>query len=318
VRNATGQVVKWFGTCTDIDDQKRVETDLAQALAVLHATTEKLEHTNKMQNDFVSIISHEFRTPLTAIQGFSELMRDEEFSFQEVKEYAADINADARRLTRMINELLDLNRMKSGRMTLNLEHVDLNAIIGDVVDHIRPTTLCHRFHLQLDDTLPPLSGDRDKLIQVVTNLLSNAIKYSPSGGAVLLSSAVDGQVAHVRVQDQGMGIPADALEHIFESYSRIESEANKYIQGTGLGLPIVRQIVQMHGGKVWAESVLGQGSIFHFTVPVHREKEVQQWSSSEPSSLRSLSLDRSRLECPTCCSHREEARFPLNLASSGC
>jgi signal transduction histidine kinase len=252
----------------ELAERKWAETELARALTALQTADEQREHMNKLQSDFVSIVNHEFRTTLTGIQGFSELMRDEEFSFQEVKEYAADINADARRLTRMINRLLDLDQMKSGQMVLHLEEVDLNAIIREVVDQIRPTTPRHRFRLQLDKTLPPLLGNSGKLTQVVTNLVENAVKYS-SGGEILLHSMLEGEVTHVRVQDQGMGIPPQVLDQVFDPYySRVELETSRYVKGSGLGLPIVRQIVQMHSGKAWAESVLGQGSIFHFTIPL--------------------------------------------------
>jgi signal transduction histidine kinase len=249
-------------------ERKRAENELVQALTDLRTANEQLEHTNQMQSNFVSIVSHEFRTTLTGIQGFSELIRDEDFSLQEIKEYAADINMDAKRLGYMISELLDLNRMKSGQMSLNLEQVDLNALIMDVIDRMRPTAAQHRFRLQLDNGFPFLAADRNKLTQVVTNLLSNAVKYSPGGGEIHISSKVEGHVVHVRVQDQGIGMPMSTLEQIFEFYARLDADSTRYIEGTGLGLPIVRQIVQLHGGKVWAESVLGRGSIFHFTMPL--------------------------------------------------
>jgi signal transduction histidine kinase len=250
-------------------EHRRVETVSAQKLVALQVANEQLQHLNKTQNEFVSTVSHEFRTTLTSIRGFSELMRDEDFTLKEIKEYASDINVDALRLDRMITELLDLDRMKSGRMKLNLDQVDLNALITDVVDRARPTTPNHTFGLQLDHRLPLISSDCDKLTQVITNLLSNALKYSPAGGKIILSSQFENDLAHIYVQDHGIGIPSHALEQVFDPYSRIESGTTRYITGTGLGLPIVRQIVQMHGGQVWAESVLGQGSIFHFTLPFH-------------------------------------------------
>jgi PAS domain S-box-containing protein len=249
-------------------ERKQAEMELAQAMSALQVVNEQLEHANKAQSAFVSIVSHEFRSTLTSIQGFSELMRDEEFSFSEIREYANDINTDARRLSRMINELLDLNRMKSGRMLFNSEYVDINRIIMDVVDRTRTNSLAHRISLQLDDQLPLLPGDADKLTQVITNLLSNAFKYSPNGGDIVLHSKLEGELVHVWVQDQGVGIPANALEQIFEPYSRIASGETRYIEGTGIGLTIVRQIIQLHGGKVWAESTPGQGSVFHFTLPL--------------------------------------------------
>ncbi len=249
-------------------ERKRTEAKLAHALQSLQAANKQLEHANKAQNDFVSIISHEFRSTLTGIQGFSELIRDEDFSAREIREYANDINTDARRLSRMINELLDLNRMKSGRMVFNSERVNLNEIITDVVERARANTPGHQLLLRLNAGLPMCLGDRDKLTQVVTNLLNNAIKYSPNGGDIVLFSEIQDEQVHVWVQDHGVGIPASALEKIFEPYTRIASGETRFVEGSGIGLAIVRQIMQIHGGKVWAESTLGEGSTFHFTLPL--------------------------------------------------
>src|SRR5450432_532577 len=260
----------------ELTERKWAEVELSRALRALQMANEQREYLNRMQSDFVSIVNHEFRTTLTAIQGFSELMRDEEFSFHEVKEYASDINVDARRLSRMINQLLDLDQMKSGQVQLHLEQVDLNEIIVAVVQRIRPTAPGHQIHLQLDEHLPLLSGDYDRLSLVVTNLLNNAIKYSPEGGEIRLCSCVKDASVRVFVQDSGVGIPAPALDQVFEMHAwPYESNAPRYIKGTGLGLPIVRQIVQMHDGKIWAESVLDKGSIFHFTLPISNE-DVQE------------------------------------------
>lgn len=263
-------------------ERKKVQAELEYTNKALQQANKQLQSINQTQNTFVSVVSHEFRTTLTSIQGFSELMRDEDFSAGEIKEYAADINVDARRLNRMITELLDLERMKSGRMMLNLEQVDLNAIITDVLDHQRPNAPQHRFLLELEEPLPQLTADRDKLTQVVTNLVNNAIKYSPNGGDLLVNSSVVDGLVHMSVHDNGIGIPSEALEKVFDPYYRIESNASHYIKGTGLGLPIVRQIVRMHGGKTWAESTPGHGSTFHVMLPYtggatapleHRESE---------------------------------------------
>jgi signal transduction histidine kinase len=260
-------------------DQAAAAFVTAEAFERQRRAVEELERLNKAKSDFVTVVSHEFRTPLTGIRGFSEMMCDEDFSVAEMKEFAADINREAQRLTRLINEMLDLARMESGRMRLNLEQVDLNAIVEEVAERTRPTAPEHPIRLELDRLLPPLTGDRDKLVQVVTNLVSNAVKYSPLGGQILIRSRVDGDVAHVAVQDQGMGIPADALEMVFERYARIESGAGRLIQGTGLGLPIVRQIVELHGGRTWVESTLGQGSVFQFTLPLGAAPEPNRVES---------------------------------------
>ena len=249
-------------------DQVVAALTAADAFEQQRRTMEELERLNRAKSDFVSIVSHEFRTPLTGIQGFSEMMRDEPLTVDEMKEYAGDINKDAQRLNRMINEMLDLDKMESGRMRLHREPVELNQLIEEVADRVRPNSPLHPIALKLDPELGPVSADRDRITQVFTNLLSNAVKYSPTGGEIVVTSRLEGGVARVLVRDRGMGIPGDALESIFERYGRIESRATRYIQGTGLGLPIVRQIMTMHGGQVWAESTVGEGSLFHVTLPL--------------------------------------------------
>ncbi len=246
--------MKWFGTSTDIEDLKQAEQALIQA--------------NQDQHNFVSTVSHEFRTTLTSIQGFSELLRVETFHETEVKEYANDIYSDATRLNRMITDLLDLGKMQSGRATLQIEDLDFNKLIFEVAERMAPIAPGHLIDLKLEKDLPKMRGDQDKLIQVLYNLLSNAVKYSPQGGHIIVETRREEAQIHISVQDQGVGIPAEALEKIFQPYNRVHAEDTRYIKGTGLGLPIVRYIVEMHQGKVWVESRQGQGATFHFILPL--------------------------------------------------
>ncbi|HEV2250068.1 MAG TPA: GAF domain-containing protein [Candidatus Limnocylindria bacterium] len=261
----------------DDDDARLLSLFGDQAIAALttaelveqqRRAVEQLGRLNSAKSDFVSIVSHEFRTPLTGIQGFSELMRDEDLTLAEMKEYAGDINKDAQRLNRMITEMLDLDRMESGRMTLHRERTDINAIVVEAAGRLGPNSPRHPITLHLDPGLPLIEMDKDKVNQVLLNLLSNAVKYSPGGGEIAITTRVEGGMAHVLVRDSGLGIPPDSLEKVFERFSRLESGATRYIQGTGLGLPISRQIIEMHGGRAWVESVVGEGSVFQFTLPL--------------------------------------------------
>ncbi len=249
-------------------DQAAAALTTVEAFSRQAQAVEQLERLNRAKSEFVSIVSHEFRTPLTGIQGFSEMMRDEQLSIEEMREYAGDINKDVQRLNRMINEMLDLDRMESGRMTIHPERLDFNAVIDDAASRVRPNAPNHTLTLDLQPDLPQINADRDRMTQVASNLLSNAVKYSPTGGRITLSTRAEGDQLLFDVRDEGLGIPKDALETIFERYSRVDSQATKDIQGTGLGLPIVRQIVQLHGGRVWAESELGRGSVFHVALPL--------------------------------------------------
>jgi signal transduction histidine kinase len=214
------------------------------------------------------MVSHEFRTALTGIQGYSEVMRDDTVTPDEVKEFAGDINADAVRLSKMITEMLDLDRMEAGRMKLNLGRVDVNVLVSDAAARARVSTSKHVITVLLGSGVPTLVGDSDRLFQVITNLVTNAIKYSPQGGEIVLTSSLDGSNVKVGVRDHGPGIAAAFIDRLFGRYERYEGNAKNQVIGTGLGLAIARQIVEMHRGRIWVESKLGDGSEFLFAIPI--------------------------------------------------
>ncbi|HEV2662210.1 MAG TPA: MASE4 domain-containing protein [Ktedonobacteraceae bacterium] len=244
----------------------RLYAKLARQNIELNNKNVELIKINKRQKGLVSVVSHEFRGALTSIMGFSDLMRGVECSPEEIQEFATIIHSDAQRTTRLINDMLDLSRMESGQMKFTLESIDLNTIIEETVARARPN-IPHPIQLRLDTILPLLTGDADKLIQVVTNLLSNASKYSPDGGSIIVTSERLDGFFHLSIQDHGIGIPQDKLKQIFEPYSRIASDDTRAISGTGLGLSIVHEIITMHGGKIWVESQSGEGSLFHIMLP---------------------------------------------------
>ena len=179
---ATGMVVM-----QDVTEQRRAQA-LAVSEAALRTTNEQLEAVSRAKSDFLSIVSHEVRTPLGSIRGFSEMLRDDDLSPDERIEYAGLINAEAQRLGRLVEDLLDLDRLESGRVDLRLERVDLCAIVMAALEQAAPTTNGHVLRSAVEPSLPPLRGDPDKLAQIVGNLVANAIKYSPHGGAITVGA----------------------------------------------------------------------------------------------------------------------------------
>jgi signal transduction histidine kinase len=245
-----------------------LQEHLLGSLVIVRDITQERE-LERTQSEFISTVCHEFRTSLTGIQGFSELICDEGATKQEATDFAQEINADALRLTRLITDLLDLERMQSGRRTMQKEPGDLNRLLEDEAERAQRLSTQHSFVLDLARQLPTVPFDEDKIHQVLQNLLSNAVKYSPQGGEIVIQSRIEGTQVHVNVQDQGIGIPAEALSSIFDPYSRIYASKTRYIEGTGLGLTIVRAIIEVHGGQTWAESPVGEGANVHFTLPLN-------------------------------------------------
>jgi len=231
-------------------------------------TEAQVEKLSLAKSEMMSIVSHEFRNALVGIQGFSEMMRDQDLSAEDVKTFSGDIYNDSERLTRMISEMLDLDRLEAGRVELDLKLVDLNVKVREAVERARVSSKKCTIDTKLDAELPVVLADADRLFQVVSNLLSNAIKYSPDGGEVLVMTAHENGKVAISVKDHGRGMPPEALKRLFQRYERIDENGVQKISGTGLGLVIAREIVEMHGGKIWVESALGEGSDFKFTIPI--------------------------------------------------
>ncbi|HEY5006202.1 MAG TPA: ATP-binding protein, partial [Ktedonobacteraceae bacterium] len=247
-------------------EREKAFHDRNHALQMLQNAKSELERTSKVKGDFLGIVSHEFRTALTGIQGFSEIMRDKDLSVVEMKEFAIDIHTDARRLVRLITGMLDMDHREAPHLQLNPSWLDLNAIIIDVVARMRQTNPDSVIRLQLANALPILRGDYEKLASVVANLLQNANLHSPPGAEIAISSQIEGNVVHICVRDYGAGLSAVELERVFEPRTHSDPHSTFHIEDTQPELSIVRDIVQMHGGQAWAESVPGKGSIFHFTI----------------------------------------------------
>ncbi len=261
IRKPDGTLDYFMAMFDDVTAKREAEETAVANLA-------QLEKLNRLKSEFVSMVSHEFRTALVGIQGFSELIRDQEMEVKEIKVLAEEIYNDSQRLNRMITEMLDFDRLEAGKLRLDLRRLDINELVGEAVEHARVSTKKHRITEQLAPGLPEVLGDADRLTQVLTNLLSNAIKYSPNGGDICVSTCLSAGSVEVAVVDQGRGIPPEFISRLFGRYERYEDKHAGKIIGTGLGLAITRQIVEMHGGHVTVHSVVGQGSDFRFTLPL--------------------------------------------------
>ena len=213
-------------------------------------------------------MSHEFKTALTGIQGFSEYMRDaDELDITDARAFAADIHRDAERLDRMVTEMVALDGVESARANLRLGRVDLNGLIQREVAGTSETTRT-RFALDLQPNLPSVSGDEEKLGEVMRTVLGNAVKYTPDGGDITVTTEMADATVTVSVRDQGVALRADFDNRLFGEGDLYANNPIRKVVGTGLGLAIVRQVVEMHGGRVWVDRIEGQGSVFHFTLHV--------------------------------------------------
>ena len=267
VRDELGAPAYFISQIQDIGQRKMAEAAMAQALAQLQGTNQELEQLSAAKSDFVSTISHELRTPLTSIQGYSELIVTDAETLAEAQAFARTINQNAIRLARMIGDVLDLDRMEAGQTPLKLTMVNLNDLVRSVLDELSPTTHRHTLTARLDPKLSVIRCDSDLIIRVITNLVANAIKYAPGGGTVIVATAARPDGVELTVADEGIGIPPDHRETIFDRYSRIARPEQLGIAGTGLGLPIARHIVELHGGAIWTEPNMPVGSIFHVLLP---------------------------------------------------
>lgn len=249
------------------DDQKPVGT-----VAILNDITE-IRNLERMKSAFVATVSHELRTPLTAIKGFiSTLLMDSEeaFSHEERREFYMIIDQETDRLTRLINDLLNIARIEAGESLKPIfKEVDFRRLAAKVLTIQRASTNKHELVLDVPEDFPTIIADEDKLDQIITNLISNAIKYSPSGGTVRLK-AWEESPDHIvfAVSDQGIGIPSEHLNKVFEKFHRVDNRDTRKAYGTGLGLYLVKHLVEaIHGGKIWVESEVGKGSTFYVRLP---------------------------------------------------
>ncbi|QIR37434.1 PAS domain-containing protein [Tolypothrix sp. PCC 7910] len=271
LRNQEGQIINWFGSCTDIHDQKLAIEERAQALERERAARLELEKASRMKDDFLAIVSHELRSPLNPILGWSTLLLNRQLNAQKTTQALEIIQRNAKLQTRLIDDLLDVSRILRGKLSLNICEVDLVAIVEASVETVRLAAEAKsiQIQIQLDPTVGKLEGDPNRLQQVVVNILTNAVKFTPVGGRIYIQLQQIGTNAQIQVTDTGKGISADFLPYVFERFRQADAATTRKFGGLGLGLAIVRHIVELHDGKIQAASPgEGFGATFTVTLPV--------------------------------------------------
>lgn len=234
---------------------------------------EEMSEASRLKSEFISVISHELRSPLTYVYGFSEILANREVSAEQVKHVASSIHRESELMLRMVEELLDLSSIEQGKYPINPEPTELAPEVARTVERAQPSATSHALVAECPPDLMVMA-DPNRLQQVILNLVNNAVRYSPNGGTISVRALVEkpgsGQPAFARVEvaDQGVGIPPHEIQRIFERFHRVDNELKKKVRGSGLGLSICQAIVEGHGGRIWVESEVGKGSTFKFTLPL--------------------------------------------------
>jgi signal transduction histidine kinase len=259
-----------------VTERKRIEAQVRllekSYLRELETRKQEADRLNRLKSDFLASVSHELRTPLHTIIGFSELL-DEESSGplnDEQKRFVGHVRRDSEHLLALINDVLDLSRIEAGGLQLHSEVLELPGLISEVVKAIKPIAEAKGVSLLLASNADiKVSADSLRIRQVLYNLLTNAIKFTPGGGTISVGTRItDAQAVEVTVADTGIGIAHDQQGQIFQRFYQVGVTTQGVREGTGLGLAICKQLVEMHGGKIWVESQPGEGSQFHFTLGV--------------------------------------------------
>jgi len=261
----------------DITERKQAIDRLKEYANELEMANKELRRLDEIKSEFVAVASHELRTPLATIKNAIQLLLQRKTGDinENQEKFLSLAEKNINRLTNILNSLLDLSKIESGRIELNFEEVNLRDSLEFIVSSFKPQVdgKSIQIEMEVEKDLPSVYADREKIIQVMMNLVGNAIKFTPQGGMISISAKPyneDGNMVAVSVRDSGIGIPEDQLEKVFEKFHQVEESLRRSTGGTGLGLAITKGLVEAHQGKIWAESEIGEGSTFTFTLPVSK------------------------------------------------
>jgi len=261
----------------DITERKQAMERLKEYAAELERANKELRRLDEIKSEFVAVASHELRTPLATIKNAIQLLLQRKTGEinENQEKFLSLAEKNINRLTNILNSLLDLSKIESGRMGLNFEEINLRDPIEFILSSFKPQVdgKSIQIEMEIEKDLPSVYGDRERIIQILINLVGNAIKFTPEGGTIYVSAKPfdgDGNMVAVSVRDSGIGIPEDQLEKVFEKFHQVEESLRRSVGGTGLGLAITKGLVEAHHGNIWVESELGKGSTFTFTLPVSK------------------------------------------------
>ncbi|MCM8792714.1 MAG: ATP-binding protein [Candidatus Omnitrophica bacterium] len=251
--------------------QQELERKIEEKTMQLSSALEEIKLISKRKTDFVSAVSHELRTPLTSIKGYASILLSESLGplSEAVKERLEKINRHSNELTKLVNDLLDISRIEAGKIVMKEEVLNLKEIILEVLDLINVQLKEKEIKLTVDlaKDAEYVLADRQQLERVFINLLGNALKFTPPKGKIFIKTSSIDKLCQIDITDTGIGIPQESLRSIFDEFYRVDNPINQQVKGSGLGLSLVKRIVEAHGGNIWVRSKLNEGSTFSFTIP---------------------------------------------------
>jgi len=279
IRRASGKEKIILLAIEDITERKKIEEGLNKAHEDLKKLAEELERVARVKSEFLANMSHELRTPLNSINGFSEVLFDGTFGplNEKQKKYVSNVLTSGKHLLLLINQILDMAKVESGKMKLSPCRLSMKSVLGEismlVSDIARKKDI--EITAEIAEDLPDIDADELKMREILYNLLSNAVKFTPDGGRVGIRARRAGAGIEVVIWDTGIGIAPENMEKIFEGFFRVDTPYSRLTEGTGLGLPLARKLVELHGGRLYVSSDgLGKGTIVRFTVPVSSGQEM--------------------------------------------